>query len=108
MEYAQKLLQIEAEKILSLIPEKIPEASKRFMNPLANSLKLTTRMLQDFPKSDLKGLDWIFGILGGMVPGLINGLTEDQLRGAAYKSIEIGLAIIEALPQEGGGSLDEC
>lgn len=73
------------------------------MSPLANSLKLTTRMLPDFPASDLKGLDWLFGILGTMAPGVIVTLTDDQLRAAAYKAIDFGLAIIDRLPPEEGG-----
>jgi len=98
MDSARDLLVNEAGKILSQIPEKIPEASKKIMNPLANSLKLTARMLPDFPKSDLKGLDWLFSILGGMVPGLIAGLTDGQLRDVAIKVITIGAEVLESLP----------
>ena len=73
------------------------------MNISANSLKLTARMLPDFPKSDLKGLDWLFNTLVSMVPGLLDGLTDVQLREAAVKSIEVGLAVLDAL--EGGEKL---
>jgi len=102
MESARDLLAEEVRKVLSQIPQKIPETSKKIMNPLANSLKLTARMLPDFPKSDLKGLDWLFNTLVSTVPGLLEGLTDGQLEEAALKTIKIGLAVLDALDEVRG------
>lgn len=106
MELARKLIQEEAEKILAKIPGIIPPESKKIIGPIAGTLKISSRMLPGFPQSDLKGLDWLFDILGTLTPPLIGSLTEEQLRAAAMKAIELGLAVLDALPPEGGEKLE--
>jgi hypothetical protein len=70
------------------------------MGPIANSLKLAARMVPGFPRSDLKGLPWLFGVLGDITPGLITSLTEQQIREAAYKILDLTLKILDGLPPE--------
>jgi len=77
------------------------------MGPLANSLKLTTRMVSGFPKSDFKGVEWLLDIVATLVPQAIDQLTDDQLEIAALKFIDLGLLIMDNLPPKGGDSIAE-
>ncbi len=68
---------------------------------------MSSRMLPGFPKSDLKGVEWIFDILGTLTPMVISTLTDEQLRAAAMKGIELGMEILESLPPEERGDSND-
>lgn len=88
------------ENLLKKAPELIPPEATKVISPIANSLKMATRMIADFPKSDLKGIPWMFETLSTLAPYAVDALSPEQLDKIAMKMIELGLSLTEAAEDE--------